>query len=144
MINELKKYVQWSSRNDIKQKVASQPMDGQPVLSAAANDLVSQWQGGQAAEAGSLPELIKALEEFAARASFVSITLAAPASAGLRQAIVSWFRRNVRSDLLVDFNFNATMLGGMVVRYGSHVYDGSFKRQILANRSKFPEVLRNV
>lgn len=144
MINELQKYVQWVGQNDIKQKVASQPMDGQPTLSAGASELINQWQGGQAATGDSLSKLIKALEQFAAKASFVSITLAAPASASLRQSIVSWFRQNVRSDLLVDFNFNATMLGGMVVRYGSHVFDWSFKRQILANRSKFPEVLRNV
>lgn len=144
LINELQRYVQWSGRNDIKQQVTSQLMDGQPVLSAGANDLINQWMGGRPVDADNLSKLIKALEEFAAKASFVNITLAAPAPASLRQAIVSWFRQNVRSDLLVDFNFNATMLGGMAVRYGSHVFDWSFKRQILANRSKFPEILRNV
>ncbi len=144
MIIELHKHLQWSSQNGIKQKVASQPLDGQPTLSPAASDLINQWQADEAADKDDLTQLIEALEAFAAKASFVSITLAAPASSSLRQAIVSWFRQNVRSDLLVDFNFNATMLGGMVVRYGSHVFDWSFKRQILASRSKFPEVLRNV
>ena len=144
VIIELQRYVHWFSQNDIKQKVASQQFEGQPELSAAAHDLIGQWHGAKPATQASLAQLIKALEEFAAKALFVSVTLAAPASASLRQAIVGWFRQNVRSDLLVDFNFNATMLGGMVVRYGSHVFDWSFKRQVLANRSKFPEILRHV
>ena len=52
--------------------------------------------------------------------------------------------RPVAPDVLVNFQFNATILGGMVVRYGSHVYDWSFRRQILAKRDTFPEVLRRV
>jgi hypothetical protein len=32
----------------------------------------------------------------------------------------------------------------MVVVHGSRIYDWSFRRQILATREKFPEVLRNV
>ena len=70
--------------------------------------------------------------------------MAGPAPAQLKQKIVEWCRKNIDGDILVDFRFNATLLGGMVVKWGSHVYDWSFKRQLMAARAKFPEVLRNV
>jgi hypothetical protein len=142
VIMELQGYVQWSSRSNIKQRVAGQALAGQPALSPAAAELAGQWQADQSAK--SLDKQIEALENFAAKAPFATITLAAPAPAQLRQAMVEWFRNNVRPDMLIDFKFDGTMLGGITVRYGSHIYDGSFKRQILANRAKFPEVLRRV
>ena len=144
VIRELQAYLHWLSQNEIKQAVTKQTFGEQPSLSPAAQEIINSSQDGQAPTKESLAKLVEELEAFAAKAPFVSVTLAAPASASLKQAIVSWFRQNTRPDLLVDFNFNATMLGGMVVRYGSHVFDGSFKRKILANRAKFPEVLRNV
>jgi hypothetical protein len=141
---DIKKYAQWYSQASIKQQVSGGQLAQQPGVSQAAADLINQWQAGQHAGSQNLDELIAELEDFAAKAPFVTITLAAPAPSKLKAELVSWFRRNVRPDLLVDFNFNATMLGGMVVRYGSRVADLSFKRQILASRGKFPEVLRNV
>lgn len=144
VIMELQGFLHWLSQNDIKQAVTKQSFGEQPALSPAAQELITGWPEANPLNRETLAKLVENLEGFAAKAPFVSVTLAAPAPASLRQAIVSWFRQNTRSDLLVDFNFNATMLGGIVVRYGSHVYDGSFRRMILANRAKFPEVLRNV
>ena len=141
---EIKKYARWFSQASIKQQVANSPPSQQPAVSEVAADLINQWHAGKPASPQSFDELVKELEDFAAKAPFVTVTLAAPAPNKLRAELVDWFRQNVRSDLLIDFNFNATMLGGMVVRYGSHVFDWSFKRQILAARNKFPEVLRHV
>jgi F0F1-type ATP synthase delta subunit len=70
--------------------------------------------------------------------------LAAPPSNGIKKTLVAWCRKNIATDILVNFDFNSTLLGGMVVRYGSHVFDWSFRRKILEEHSKFPGVLRNV
>jgi F0F1-type ATP synthase delta subunit len=74
----------------------------------------------------------------------MTITLAAPATTGIKKQLTAWCRDNVAPDVLVRFEFNQTLLGGMVVRFGSHIYDWSLRRQILDGRTKFPEVLRNV
>ena len=74
----------------------------------------------------------------------MSITLAAPAGAGLKRTLAEWCRQNIDENLLVHFDFNATLLGGMVVNYGSRIFDWSFRRRILEDRAKFPEVLRRV
>ncbi len=143
-IAELKSQAKWLSQATIKKQVIGSEAPASPSLSQAAQDLTSQWHNGQAITQKSLDELVAELNDFAAKATYVNITLAAPPPNSLKQEMVAWFRKNVRTDLLVDFSFNATMLGGMVVRCGSHVFDWSFKRQILANRAKFPGVLRNV
>jgi F0F1-type ATP synthase delta subunit len=88
--------------------------------------------------------LLEDLEDYLETAPHISITLAAPASKKLKQALMDWCRTNINADILVDFSFNSSLLGGLVVRYGSHIYDWSFKRQLMANLSKFPEVLRRV
>jgi hypothetical protein len=144
VVMELQGYLHWLSQNQIKQEVTQQAFGDRPDLSGPAQEILNQEQAGQEITKESLTKLIESLEAFAAKAPYVSVTLAAPAPRPLREEVVSWFRKNVNHNMLVDFSFNATMLGGMVIRYGSHVFDWSFKRQIMAGRAKFPEVLRNV
>lgn len=141
---EIQRYAHWFGQTQIKQAVSQQAYAAQPGLSAVTADLMDQWHAKQALSQRSLDELAQAIQDLITKSPSVAVTLAAPAPAPLREAIVNWFRQNVNPDMLIDFSFNATMLGGMAVRYGSHVYDWSFKRQILANRAKFPEVLRRV
>ncbi len=141
---EVRNYAQWYSHNTIKARTQSARGSQVPSLSPVTIELVRSWSGGQLLDAKSLDALIVALEAFRTTAPVVTITLAAPAAGELKQTLVAWCRQNVADNALVSFRFNATLLGGMVVRYGSRVFDWSFRREILANRSKFTEVLRNV
>ncbi|MGH7157436.1 MAG: F0F1 ATP synthase subunit delta [Candidatus Saccharimonadales bacterium] len=144
LILEVRRYGQWAAQNSVKDKVLGKSDLTRPQISLAASQLITQWADGKNLTQKSLDELVTELEDYEATAPYVSITLAAPPPNALKQQLVSWFRDNVRPDILVDFKFNSTMLGGMVVSCGSHVYDWSFKRQILAARDKFPEALRHV
>ena len=144
VISDVRKFSAWAGQTAIKTKVSGAGAGQQPMISQAAADLINQWRLDKEAGKKGLDALIKELEELAAVTPHVTITLAAPAPAKLRQEIVAWFRKNVAPNMRVDFKFNATMLGGIVVHYGSRVFDWSFKRQILGARAKFPEILRNV
>jgi hypothetical protein len=139
LLLEVHGYAKWFSQTEIKKQVHAEHMSEPPVLSPAASQLLQQVGSQQA-----LDELIRALEELKNTAPSMTITLAAPAPGDLKQSLVAWCRENISPNILVNFRFNATILGGMVVRYGSHVFDWSFKRQLLANRAHFPEVLRRV
>jgi hypothetical protein len=143
-ILEIRKYAHFFTQSSIKKQVVGNAAVEQPPISAAAADLIKQWQADKPISQKSLDELVAALENFAASAPNITITLAAPAPGQLKKELVAWCRQNITPDVLVDFSFNSTILGGMVVRYGSHIFDWSFKRQILAARDKFPEVLRHV
>lgn len=144
VVLDVRKYAQWYSQTSVKMKYGGNQNNELPPISAAATNIINEWNKEDPVNSKSLDELLIALEDFEAGAPHMTITLAAPASNSLKATLLKWCRENIAPNILVDFKFNSTMLGGMVVQYGSHVYDWSFRRQILASLDKFPEVLRNV
>jgi hypothetical protein len=144
LIIDVQQYSKWFSQVSVKMKFNKGLQIEQPVFPAPAVQVISQWAGDKPLTKDRLDELIEGLKQVEENAPQISITLAAPASNGLKQSMVKWCRQNMSPDILVNFKFNATILGGMVVNYGSHIYDWSFRRKILANRDKFPEMLRHV
>ena len=144
LILEVREYAKWYLQASIKQHVQAGQIGEPPTVSPGAAQVVQAWGETEQLSQKSLDDLISTLESMKTNADTLTITLAAPASGELRRQLVGWCRDNIAPGILVTFRFNATLLGGMVVRYGSRVFDWSFRRQILAERSKFPEVLRRV
>jgi hypothetical protein len=145
LTNDLKQYATWLASYGIKQRVSSssQPTPP-PTLSPLAVSMLHELHDRRLLTESGVDKLVADLEAVAVVAPRVHFTFAAAPSNGLKKDFVNWCRENISHDVLVSFSFNATILGGMVVRYGSHIFDWSFRRQILANRAKFPEVLRRV
>lgn len=145
LIGDLKRYARWLAAYAVKERVAASAAKQQPpTLSPTAIELLNGLHAKQALTQPGVDKLIADLQAVQVVAPQVNFTLAAPPSNGLKKTLVTWCRETIGHDALVSFDFNATILGGMVVRHGSHIYDWSFRRQILANRNKFPEVLRRV
>jgi hypothetical protein len=144
VILEVRKYITWFNQTEIKMKVTKNNSYELPAISATATEIINEWLAGNAPAQKNLDELMAALEDFEASAPRVTITLAAPPPNSLKKSLADWFRQNVSPNMLVNFKFNGTILGGMVVSYKSHIYDWSFRRQVLSSREKFPEVLRRV
>lgn len=143
-ILEIQRYAQWYGQTVVKIRKSNHKGYPAPSISRPAIEIIEQWQGDQPINQSGLDGLIAALQDYAAAAPKIAITLAAPAPRSLKQDLAAWCRKNIDGRILVDFQFDSTMLGGMAVRYGSHIYDWSFRRQILEARPRFPEVLRNV
>jgi hypothetical protein len=141
---EIHQYTRWFSHNSIKKRAHAKHPSEPPEMTLAAKELLHDWNSKNPLSTRSLDKLITTLESYADTAPAMTITLAAPAPGDLKQTLVQWCRKNIAPDVLVTFDFNSTLLGGMVVRFGSHVFDWSFRRQILASGDKFPEVLRRV
>lgn len=148
LILELGGFARWFSRNAILRRVSSKKRKNrdanEPVLSPAATEMIRVWTAKNPMTGISLAKLIKTLEKSKSSALTVTITLASPPTGEVKARLVAWCRKNIAPDIMVTFTFNATILGGMVVRFGSRIFDWSFKRQILAARESFPEVLRRV
>lgn len=144
LVLDVKQYAEWFRHESIKRQVSVANAKEALQLSPIAVEVIRDWSNQGPLTTARLDELISELEAYQKQAPVMTITLAAPASRGLKTTIVSWCRKNVAPTVLVTFDFNATILGGMVVRSGSHIYDWSFRRTILDNRSKLPEVLRRV
>ncbi|MCX6728252.1 MAG: F0F1 ATP synthase subunit delta [Candidatus Saccharibacteria bacterium] len=141
---EVHEYANWYAHESVKTKVNAKVSSPSPTLSAATLELLRDWKANQQISAESLDLLIKTLEQYVSNSPTITITLAALPTSSLKTALVNWCRANIAPDILVSFRFNTSLLGGMVVQYGSHVFDWSFKRKILENRRIFPEVLRRV
>lgn len=145
LVGDLKRYAKWLASYGIKQRVSGSNAPAEPpTLSPLAVSMLHDLHDRHALSQAGVDKLIADLEAVEVVAPRVHFTFAAAPSNGLKKEFVKWCRDNISHDALVSFSFNATILGGMVVRYGSHIFDWSFRRQILANRAKFPEVLRRV
>jgi F0F1-type ATP synthase delta subunit len=145
LIFEIRKYARWYAQTAVKmQRAGDNGSYEPPAISHPAIGLLREWNEQQPLSKEHLEELLAAMEAFKDTAPQITITLAAPAPGSLKQALARWCRQYIDPNILIEFKFNATLLGGMVVRYGSHVHDWSFKRQIMAARNRFPEVLRRV
>lgn len=144
IIMEIQAYARWFAAASIKQRVAARSVVASPPTLSAESIALIKTVSSQQLTSKNLELLVAHLQNLVNTSPQLTITLAAPASASLKRDLVAWCREHIASSVLVNFRFNATILGGMVVQYGSHVYDWSFRRQILANRGHFPEVLRRV
>jgi hypothetical protein len=144
LLLELQDYGRWFTHESMKVRTNVTHPSQTQILTPAASALLRDWGSKKPLTSDTLDSLMDALQDFKKSASTITLTLAAPPTSGLKETLVAWCRANIAPTVLVTFQFNATLLGGMVVRYGSHIFDWSFKRQILAAREHFPEVLRRV
>lgn len=144
VISELRGYAKWFSHTDIKRRTHAKHATPPPALSPPAHELLRAATGKKLLSMSVLDGLIKDLQAMQRSAPVIHITLAVPASAASKQALVAACRSSIDKGALVTFAFNATLLGGMVISYGSHVFDWSFRRRILSSRHRFAEVLRHV
>lgn len=141
---ELREYAKWFTHNAIKERTHAKHASPPPALSDVALQLMRSSSGTSLLSQKHLEELVDALEHYKSHALTLTITLAAPAPNSLKQTLVGWCREHISPNVLVNFQFNSTILGGMVIRYGSHIFDWSFRRRIMEARADFPEVLRRV
>ncbi len=141
---EVRAYAQWFSHNSIKATVGAPTGKTAPTISPVTIEVLKTWVGSDTLTTESLDELLKALDVFKRSAPTMTITLAAPAGGDLKRTLITWCRENIAGNVLITFRFNRTLLGGMVLRVGSHVYDWSFRRKLLTNKVSFLKVLSNV
>lgn len=144
LILEVQEYTRWYTHESIKKQAGAKNKSDPPATSPATAEVIRAWEAKQPLSRERLETLVHTLTEYKASAPSLTLTLAAPPTRAVKAELVAWCRKNITPNILVTFQFNSTLLGGMVVRSGSHVFDWSFRRQILENRAKFPEVLRHV
>lgn len=143
LLLDVHEYARWFAHDAVKKRLRVKRSGEPPAISPAASEVIRDWGMLKPLSPATFDELVRALEEFQDAAPSITITLAAPAPGSLKKTLVDWCRKNIAPDILVNFEFNATLLGGIVVRCGSHLSDYSFRQQILDNRAKFPEILKH-
>src|SRR3977135_1279699 len=128
LLAEVQQYARWFAHESIKKRVATKYATDAPLKPPAVAEILRNWEGEKPVNQQSLDTLIETLKTYKTTAPSLTITLAAPATGGLKATLVAWCRENIAPNVLVTFQFNSTLLGGMIVRYGSRVFDWSFRR----------------
>lgn len=144
VIQEIRTYANWLQQHSIAKRVGATGRSDKPELSAAAVAIMTNLAGDAPLDASLVDTLITALDVLHRSAESITITLAAPVTSDVRAQLVAWMRNNIAPNVFVTFSFNSTLLGGMVVRCGSRIFDWSFRRQIMNERHTIGEVLRHV
>lgn len=144
VMSDVQAYARWASRELIKQKVAGKSGSPQPDITPEAAQIIRDWNGGKPMTQAAIDGLITALESYKKSAPSVTITLAGVPSGDVKSKLVSWCRKELDPGILVSFRLNRNILGGMVVAYGSHIHDWSFRRKLMNSETSFSEVLQHV
>lgn len=144
LLLEMREYARWFGHESIKRRAGASHISHPPLISPAAQELVDGLESKKSLDQKGLDTLIATLEDYKKASPSLTITLAAPPTNGLKTTLVAWCRANIAPNVLVTFRFNSALLGGMIVHFGSRVFDWSFRRQLLGARETFPEVLRRV
>lgn len=144
LILEIRGYSKWLTHESVKNKVTKGAIAPAPQMSEAAIMMLRSVSADKRLSSSGVDELLTTLEAYKQKAPSITLTLAGFPPQVLKNELVAWCRKNIDASVMVNFQVNSTLLGGMVVRYGSRVFDWSFRRALLANAAKFPETLSRV
>lgn len=144
LLLELREYARWYEHETIKQRSKVTKQSVQPILSPDTISFIRSNSANGPLRPDQLDKLIEELEVYKLTAPIVAITLAAPVPGHVKKELTTWCRAELSADILVAFDHNRTLLGGMVVRYNSHVFDWSLRRQLTDTPVQFSEVLARV
>lgn len=92
------------------------------------------------ANISTLEKLRKDLEAHLLKAPVAHLTLPTLPGNAIKRELTRWFRTNITPEILLTFTARGDIGGGIVVQTGSHVYDLSFKRLLIANKARLTEI----
>lgn len=89
-------------------------------------------------------KLLRELEAIRDKAPAVHLMMAALPNRDLKRKLTEWFRSEIHPYTLLTFATRADMGGGVIIQAGSHVYDFSFRQQILGHKARISEIFKSV
>ena len=139
---EIQRYADWLDSNKVRHKTGAPKLATQPALAPQSTAVLEAWQADHPADKPALEELVTTLEGF--QPPIIHITLVDIATPALLHKLVTWVRANGDPKTLVQLVADSTIGGGVVIRTPNHLYDHSFRSQLLAHRSALTKVIANV
>ncbi len=137
---EVERYQAWARQYQNASKRDLHYQHEQPALSDAASIIIRQWLEAKQ----SLDELVLALYTLSKTAPNITLTLAGPAPSSVQAQLVAWARKNLDPQMLIEFRWNSRILGGLIARTDTGVYDWSHRSVLMASRDKLVQRLMHV
>lgn len=137
---EVERFQSWSRQYQNAAKRDIQYQHEQPLLSEAATRIIRHWLEAKQ----SSTDLIKALSAVADQAPSITLTLASPPPPAVQTELVKWVRSHLDKQMLVEFRWNSSILGGIIAQTNNALYDWSHRNLLMASRDKLVERLMRV
>lgn len=99
------------------------------------------WLTGLSQQSGA-ESAMRALTEFAREATVFDIELARSPGDELVTAIVHWLRATLAPNILIRVHVQRSLIGGLRLRTGKHVYDLSLAQALRSHANRATELLR--
>ena len=141
VINELKDYEVFFRHSQIKQHVVKRSAGQAPELSIAASELLSSAMEKKPLNITIIEQLITELERLLIKSPKIKIILAALPNHAVKKQLILWVRKNIKADALIEFSYNQSLLGGLVLTAGSRIFDWSLRQQLLNSQPKLNEMI---
>jgi hypothetical protein len=139
---EIEQYANRLQVATIRQAVGQAPAQDTSSLMPAAQAIIVAWQGKKTVSAASLTELLATLKGLQPPVLHLTLTNIAPPT--LRRALSQWVRANAHPQALLQLSVDSSIGGGVVIRTTNHLYDDSFRTQLLAHRDNLTKVIADV
>lgn len=88
--------------------------------------------------------MLDRLDYLKEHAPSIHISFPAEPSADILERLVTWFRKEIDPDIVIQVGLQPTIAAGLVVRTPNHQFDFSLRRHLYANRHKLGEALQRV
>ncbi len=138
---DIQYYLDWYRQNQIRKEVGAKPKD-EPNHSDETVLVIEAWLAGQPPTLEKLEALLDYLKHL--KLPEVHIMLAALPNRTQRETLVAWLRNNATTHLLVSFTADRNLGGGIVLRTPNHIFDYSWKQQLVAARDKLAGIIKRV
>lgn len=137
---EVERYQSWSRQYQNAAKRDIQYQTEQPLLSEAASLIIRRWLEAKRSTA----DLIKTLTNIANQSPSITLTLAGPPPPTTQTELVKWVRSHIDKQMLVEFRWNSSILGGMIAQTNNAMFDWSHRNLLMSSRDKLVERLTRV
>lgn len=143
-VEKLAKYQSYVRRLNVAAKVEVEEPAGlePPAMPAELLAFLKAQFGSDTVTIERLEEIKKFFQEITKRSPSVHIMLAFLPTAGERAQITRWFRDNIAADILLSFSQNSNLIGGMLIRGRTRIFDLSLRTVLLANKNRVGELLK--
>jgi hypothetical protein len=116
---------------------------GAPHASALLMGVMHE-SGVNATDQPEAEKLLKELEAVRDKAPAAHLMMAALPNRDLKRKLTEWFRTEIHPFALLTFATRADIGGGFILQAGSHVYNYSFREQLLTHKHRIAEIYNSV
>lgn len=144
LIIEVRTFADYTRSESVKKRFHSNTTKDELELSSPTKEFLHDYSLVRPLDGNNLDELIMSLTKTLKTSPSLTITLASLAPLKLKKELITWCRKNISAELFVEFEYSQSILGGLIIRFGSQIKDLSFKRLLSDSQTKLAEVISSV